>query len=282
MNWIKENKFLTGFLAALVAGAAALVYFIVSSQASFTEVSDNYQKQAQELARLQNLVPYPDEANLKLLRGKKDEYSAMTSKLVKDLSAAQFPLEPMMPAEFQDVLKKTVDDVVGKSSPGLLPQRFYLGFDVYQTKPPGGPKAAAALARELKAIEFVVSTLIDSKVSSIADIKRFPLFEEDSKAADNQKSPVIKSTFEVTFSGEQGRLRKALDDIVSSKKQFYIIRSLSVKNEREKGPSRSDSLVSANPAQGEEAQRLKIIVGTEKLTVTARIEIVNFAPPATK
>jgi hypothetical protein len=289
MNWIKENKFLTGFLAVLLVGAGALGFFLFTSQGNFTEVSDNYYKQAEELKRLQNLVPYPDEANLKLMRDQKDEYIANIGKLEQELSTLQFPLEPVQPAGFQDLLKKTVDDIVAKAGNVVLPQKFYLGFDVYQTKPPGGEAVATQLARELKAIELVVNTLIDSKVTAITDIKRPPIPEEaDSKAAP-QKKLVLKTPFEVTFLAEQGRVRKALNEIVNSRKQFYIIRSLTVKNEKEKGPAHGESAATTpapaateTPAPGEEPQRLKIIVGTEKLIVTARIEIVDFAPPATK
>ncbi|MEI8340274.1 MAG: Amuc_1100 family pilus-like protein [Verrucomicrobiota bacterium] len=283
MNWIKENKFLAGFLAALVVGAGFLAFLLITNQGKFTEVSDNYSKQAEELKRLQNLVPYPDEANLKLMREQKDEYVANIGKLEKELATAhQFSLEPMQPSEFQDLLKKTVDAVIEKSGTGVLPQKFYLGFDVYQTKPPGG-EAAAPLARELKAIDLVVNTLIDAKVTSITDIKRPPLPEEtDPKAAATQKKLVRKTPFDITFVADQGRMRKALDDIVGSKKQFFILRALIVKNEKEKGPARADASAPSTSGTTDETQRIKIIVGTEKLIVTARIEIVDFALPSTK
>ena len=294
MNWIKENKFLTGFLVVLLGGVGALGFLLFTSQGNFADVSDNYYKQSEELKRLQNLAPYPDEANLKLMREQKDEYIANIGKLEKDLAARQFPLEQVNPAEFQDLLKKTVDAVIEKSGTGFFPQKFYLGFDVYQTKPPEG-EAAAPLARELKAIEWIVNTLIDSRITSITDIRRPPLPEEDYKALKTpkatapQKKLVHKTPFEVTFIAEQGRMRKALDEIVSCREQFFIIRSLIVKNEKEKGPVRSETAAQAStpaatttPASADESQRLKIIVGTEKLIVTARIEIVDFAPPATK
>ena len=283
MNWIKENKFLTGFLALLVAGAAALVYFLMAWQGSFTEASDNYYKQAEELKRLQSLVPYPDEGNLKQMREKKDEYVAGIAKLVGELRTYEVPVEQVKPEEFQDILKKTVDAVIEKADHGVLPAKFYLGFDVYQTKPPGSPQTAAALARELKAIDLLVNILINAKVTAITDVKRFPIPEETDPKAAARKQLVSKVPVEITFIGEQGRLRKALDEIVSSSKQFFILRSLAVRNEKERGPARGEMNVQQAGAPGaDDTQKLKIIVGTEKLSVTARLEIVDFAPPATK
>jgi len=285
MNWIKENKFLAGFLAVLLVGAVALTFLLISNQGNFAEVSDNYSKQSAELSRLQNLVPYPDEANLKLMRDQKDDYVANIGKLEKELATShQFALEPMPPERFQDLLKKTVDAVVEKSGTGVLPQKFYLGFDTYQATPPRG-EAAAPLARELKAIDLVVNILLDNKVTAITEIRRPQLAEEgDPRAAAAQKKLVRKTPFDVTFVAEQMRARKALNEIVGSKKQFFILRSLIVKNEKEKGPPRADAAAPATTGTGTgtETPVIKMVVGNEKIIVTARIEIVDFAPTATK
>ena len=65
----------------------------------------------------------------------------------------------------------------------------------------------------------------------------------------------------------------ALNAIVNSKKQFYIIRSLLVKNEKMTGPLRELPSVGA-PV--DPSQKLQLIAGNEKLNVTAKIEIVDF------
>jgi len=281
MNWIKENKFLTAFIGATITGAGVLVFLLVTSKAHFEEVQNDYNSAATELTRLQSLVPYPDEANLKEVTARKNEYVASSTRLQEALAAVQFPLEPIHPEEYQDQLKKTVDDAVEKAGPGVLPAKFYLGFDSYQSSPPKG-EAAGPLARELKAIEWVVNALIDAKVHSITDIRRIPLGEEttETKAAlrpSNSKTPkttgVFKSAFEITFIAEQGRVRSALNSIVNSKKQFYIIRSLIVKNEKEKGPPRAEI---SGAGSLDPSQKLQVIAGNEKLIVTARIDMVDF------
>jgi len=287
MIWIKENKFLTVFFAVMLLGAGALTFLLISSQANYEEVKNSYIVQSQELNRLQSLTPFPDEANLRKMIDQKDQYVASVTQLQSNIAALQFPLEPMRPEAYQDLLKKTVDDAVQKAGPGVLPPRFYLGFDNYKTSPPKG-EAAAQLARELKAIEWVVNTLLEAKVQSITEIYRVPIPEEGPETripAANNKAPVnkalIKTPFEISFVAEQGRMRSALNEIVNSKQQFFIIRSIQIKNEKEKGPPRDLPPINVSGTSAP-AQKLQVIVGNEKLIVTVRIEMVNSATPPTK
>ena len=290
MNWIKENKFLTVFFGVMLLGASALGYLLISSKANFDEVQANYNTASTELSRLQNLSPYPNESNLKAMLAQKSAYVGSSTRLQESLAALQFPLEPIHPEEYQDQLRKTVDEAVAKAGPGVLPAKFYLGFESYQSSPPKGD-AAAPLSRELKAIEWLVNALLDAKVHSITDIRRVPIGEEtaEGKAVANTKSQkpqkgtndggVHKNTIEITFTAEQGRVRGALNAIVNSKKQFYIIRSLQIKNEKEKGPLRAGTSGPATGGTGssDPSQKLQVIAGNEKLIVTARIEIVDFS-----
>jgi len=289
MNWIKENKFLAGFLGVVIILAGGLGYLIYVGLGNYTQTGDDYNTQSRELQRLEALVPYPDEANLKKQRDLKDAYVADVVNLEKELAAVQFPLVPARPEEFQDILKTKVDAIIQRAAQtGVkIPDKFYLGFDVYQATPPKGD-AAAPLVRELKAIDLVVNTLLNDKVDAVLDVKRPSISEEaTAKGGGNQSSQsklVSKTPFEVTFIADQNRFRRILNDISSSQKQFFIVRDLTIKNEKEEGPKRGDELAAApgTDNQGGQAPRLQFIVGTEKLMVTAKIEMVDFTTPATK
>ena len=71
MSWIRQNKFLAGFLGVLLLGAAIFTFLILSSSARLAAVSESYSAQEQELNRLQSLKPFPETANLKLLKDQK-------------------------------------------------------------------------------------------------------------------------------------------------------------------------------------------------------------------
>ncbi len=311
MNWIRENKFLTAFFAILIIGIGVLGFLAYSAWGSFGEVSENYNKQAAELKRLQNLTPYPNEANLRKMQDQRDAYIAATTDLQKKLAAIEFPLQPISPTDFQDRLRASVSQMIDKAkNAGVKPpeKSFYLGFDNYQTSLPR-PEAAAPLYRQLQAIEFALNQLIEDRVDAIVSLTRSTLPEEAATAAPQQGGPrpqqrtgggnapakklVDKNSFEVGFVADQSRFRKWLNDISSAKQQFYVVRLLTVKNESQKGPSRADSTTAAADPNTPAAQvpaaagaaspapnTLKFVEGTEKIDVVARVDIVSFNPPA--
>jgi hypothetical protein len=302
MNWVRENQFLSAFLGAMLAGVGALGYLLFSAYGEFSEVSGQYEKQAAELRRLQSLTPYPDEGNVKKLDEQKDDFIARIGSLQTSLAAMEFPREPLTPEQFQDKLRASVSATQDKAKQGgiKLPDKFYLGFDQYQAVP---PKTAAAtpLGWQLKAIELVVNQMLDSKIDSLAAITRAPLPEEgegkparpDAAArapvSQTARPLVVSYPFSVSFVAEQSRFRKILNDLASTSKQFFIVRSLRLNNENEKGPPRAGAVVAdaaatpppapdkpAQPGAAPAAERLKFIVGYEKLKVTLNIEVVDF------
>lgn len=339
MNWIRENKFLSGFLAAVIVGVGVFGYLLYSAMGSHDEISARYDQQASELHRLQALAPYPDEANIQKIREQKQSVSDAATALRTSLTPMQFSEQPMTPEGFQDSLRKAVTTMVEKAK-GLgvtLPKdQFYMGFNEYQATLPR-PEAAAALGRQLQAIEFVVNTLVENRVDSINAIRRTPLPEEGLAAGGTGPATagvaggvkpgvtgkpgvggksdqlVSKVPFEIEFTSDQPKFRKSINDIVSSTKQFYIIRTLVVKNQAQAGPPRAEptppggvpapadagaapaptpsidagtgaaaatGTPSASPSPAA-ASPLRFVLGTEKLDVGMRLDIVAFAPAAT-
>ena len=74
-----------------------------------------------------------------------------------------------------------------------------------------------------------------------------------------------------------------MNEIVSSTGQFFIIRTLYVHNEKDKGPPRERTATptprpsaQASPAQEGAPGALTFIVGTEQIEVSATIEMLRF------
>lgn len=282
MTWIRDNKFLAGFLGFVIVAAAALGFLIFQAYGHFGEVDENYRNEVQKLNTLQSMAPYPDQQNLNKAKEQQTSYVDNIKNLLQDVTAVQFPLEPLAPEGFQDNLRATVNAVTAKAAPKQLPDKFGLGFERYLTETPRR-EAAAPLGRELKSVEFIINELIDSKVDSITSVVRPPLPEENGTVTKGKPPLVTKEEFDVTFISEQGRLRKILNELVDTKKQFYIIRLLRVKNQVLIGPPKNPTGTAAAAAAGsKDASALHYIVGTEKLEVTLKIEIANFNPPAQK
>jgi len=308
MNWIKENKFLTGFFAAMCVGVLVLGYFLYSAMGSFDKATSQYGERVTELNRLQNLKDAPNQENLAALAGQKEGAVKVIESFQSMLAGKAFPIEPMSPEQFQDKLKATKNAVVEKAQGATkLPDKFYLGFDPYETRPPDNKDVAALLGHQLKAIEWIFNQLIESRVTEVkTPIKREPLPEESGKTRTEKgdkkaKAPLVTTnSIELILQCRQNSLATFLNALVSpTAPQFYTVRTIRLKNENEKGPPRVDPnavavavapaldpaaappVAGAAPGAPAAPQAIaKYIVGEEQLEVTLQIDIVDFAQPA--
>ncbi len=302
MNWIKQNKFLTGFLAVMVVGVGALGFLLFSAMSHYEEVQTDYQTKVSELNRLESLKPYPEINNLKQFDAQKKELAAAIDALHKNLAAVQIPVEPLSSVQFQDKLRAAVTRVTtkGTESGVKFPTPFYLGFDKYQTEPP--PEVAApVLGRQLKALELVAMKMIEAGVLTVEKFDRDTLPEEEGKGkkagsegpgkpggagARSEKAPkelVAHHSLKLEFTAEQSRFRSVLNEIVAAKEQFFIPRLVSVKNEKDIAPTRgiAAAVAVAAPPEGEE-KKFSYVFGSEKVAVALLLEMVNFAEVAAK
>ena len=100
---------------------------------------------------------------------------------------------------------------------------------------------------------------------------------------------IERNVVEATFVSTPAAARKILNQIAGANEQFFIIRLLHVRNEKDKGPPREGAadpagvvaVTSSATAGSPEikptmATALNFIVGNEHIEVTAKIEIVRF------
>ena len=303
MSWVKENSFLAGFLGVTVVGAGVLGFLLMQAKSEYDAKYAEYEQEANELNRLQTMRPYPNAENVKKLEAQRDEFVAEANKLVATASSVEVEEEPVTATQFQDLLRKAVDDVTQRAAARnmKLPDRFSLGFDRYLTDLPR-PEAAAPLARQLAAVKIVIDSVIDSQISELRSFARPELAEERTAvAADDQKKsqggkpasdPLVeKDPIELVLFGKQPQIRNALNKIVTSDKQFYIPRLITVVNEQQEGPMRGmDPNVPQPPNPGDPNQPIsptppaapsEYIVGEENVEFTIVLEIADFAEIAT-
>jgi hypothetical protein len=99
---------------------------------------------------------------------------------------------------------------------------------------------------------------------------------------------IEQRTVELRLSASPSAGRKVINQISAANDQFFIIRAVYIKNQKDKGPTRENSSgttvsVSPIPATGgapapaaAPAGPLNFIVGNEHIDLSARIELVNF------
>ncbi len=293
MNWYRENRWLGNFLIAFAAAIVFASWFLFRGKGAFADAPTESNTAATERSRLEHLNPFPNEENFRKTQAALDDYGATLTKS-KDELRAQVLLPPagLAPNEFQSRLRQAIVSTSEKARTNRvkLPENFHLGFDEFTTTLPS-TAAAPLLGRELAQVELLLGFLIDAHVDAITTLKRVTLPPETAAAtiptprkpnAGKAASTVIEHAIvDLSFSAAPSAMRKALNQIGSSDRQFFVVRTLYVRNEQLKGPSREQTgATAASAAQVATAQpgvALKFIVGNEHVETTATIEMLRFA-----
>jgi hypothetical protein len=300
MNWFRENRWLGTFLIVFAICTIVVLYFLFSSKSAFEAAAGRFNEVAAERNRLQHLDPFPSEANFKKMQQGLQDYGAALNQLKEELKKQALAVAPLAPNEFQTGLRQTSATTADKAKANRVkfPDNFHLGFDEFTAALPT-TEAAPLLGQELAQIDLLMSILIDARVDALTAFKRTPLPEE--KAVSAQPTPagrkptgqtaagpkmLERAIVDLTFTSSPSAARKVLNQIATSNQQFFIIRSLHVRNEQEKGPARETAATGAGTAASEtgapagtkpaSTNAIKFIVGNEHVETTMRIEIVRF------
>jgi len=295
MNWYRENRWLGNFLIAFAVTALLALCFLFRARSGFTEASAQFNEAATERNRLEHLNPFPNEGNFRKTRTALDDYSATLTRLKAELRAQVLPVEPIAPNEFQSRLRRAIVSTTEKARANRvkLPENFHLGFDEFRTTLPT-TAAAPLLGQELAQVELLLGILIDARVDSIMTVKRIlppethstdsgqapaatsPAARKPGGAANAAPAVVERAIVDLTFTASPSATRKVLNQIASAERQFFIVRTLYVRNQQLKGPGREQTAASAATTPPP-TSAIKFIVGNEHVEITARIETVRFA-----
>jgi len=301
MKWFQQNRAL-GVLF-VVSGVcillgAALLYWRWSV---WSEAKQTFDQDTAERNRLQGLNPFPSDANYRKLQGYLERYNAALDKFKDELKAEVAPEPPLAPNEFQSRLRQATLAVEERARTNnvKLPDRFQLGFDEFARTMPG-TAVASLLGQELSQVQMFINILLDAKVDSITSFRRRPLPGERGASPTPTPSPaqravaaarpgatpvpalIQRNVIEITFKAAPGAARKVLNEITSSTGQFFIVRTIYVHNEKDKGPSR-ERTGAPTPVPGPQASpgqqgagALNFIVGNEHIEVSATVEMLRF------
>jgi hypothetical protein len=305
MNWFRENRFLGIFPGVIVCATLLSVSFLLHERSAAKREEARLERATKELIRLRGSRPFPNEKNLRQTRAQSENHRDALLLLKNELKPWMFPQPALQPNEFQAQLRQAATDVLerARASKVQLPENFNLGFDEYATSLPNSA-AAPCLGRQLRAIAWIVNRIIDAHVDSLGSLTRSALPEEktapvsiramrpgdkEPKTAATSATIIDSTSIDVAFSGSPAAVRRTLNQIGAAREQVYIIRTLEVRNEAEKGPERGSieklapaTAVAVQPVPAGAARKeqgISFIVGTEHLNVATRIEILRFTFP---
>jgi hypothetical protein len=299
MKWFQQNRALGTLLVVsgiFIVLGAALLYWRWSV---WGDAKRTFDEATAEQNRLQNLDPFPNDANYRKLQGYLERYSSALDKFKDELKAEVAPDPPLAPNEFQSRLRQATlaAGERARTDNVKLPDNFQLGFDEYARIMPS-TAVATLLGQELSQVQMLINILLDAKVDSITSFRRRPLPEERGGASTTTPGQRVATTakpggtatpkliernvVDISFKAAPGAARRALNEITSSAGQFFIIRTLYVHNEKDKGPPRERTGApkptpspQASPGQ-QSAGALNFIVGNEHVEVYATIEMLRF------
>lgn len=302
MKWFQQNRtfgtLLIGFgICALLA--AALLYWRWSAWSNARQAFDQV---AAERNRLAHLDPFPNDANYRKLQDYLEKYRVTLDKFKETLKTEVAPAPPLAPNEFQSRLRLVTIATLDRARVNnvKLPDKFQLGFDEFATTMPATP-VAPLLGQELTQVQKLINILLDAKVDSVTWLRRAHLPEEGGASPTPAPSPTTgrrvatgkpgatpvptlleRNIVDVTFKAAPSAARKVLNEIASSTGQIFIIRTLYVHNEKDKGPPR-EKMARPTPVESRQttgaqpgAAPLNFIVGNEHIEVSATIEMLRF------
>jgi hypothetical protein len=301
MKWFQQNRALGTLL--VVSGICILLGAVLFywRWSVWSEAKQTFDQATAERNRLQGINPFPNNANYRKLEGYLERYGAALDKFKDELKTEVAPALPLAPNEFQSRLREATlaAEERARKNNVKLPDKFELGFDEFARIMPG-TAVAALLGQELSQVQMFVDILLDAKVDSVTSFRRRPLPEEHgasptpapargqrlaaaAKPGSTATPKLIeRNVIEVSFKAAPGAARKVLNEITSSTDQFFIIRTLYVHNEKDKGPPRERTggptpvpTPQASPGQAP-AAALNFIVGNEHVEVSATIEMLRF------
>ena len=301
MKWFQQNRALGTLL--LVSGicillGAALLYWRWSV---WSEAKQTFDQVIAERNRLQRLDPFPNDANYRKLQGYLERYNVALDKFKEELKSEVAPKPELAPNEFQSRLRQATLAALERARTNnvKLPDKFQLGFDEFARTMPD-TAVAPLLGQELSQVQMLINIVLDAKVDSITSFRRRPLPEERGASPTPTPSPgqrvvrtakpggtptpelIERNVVEISFKAAPGAARKVVNEITSSNGQFFIIRTLYVHNEKDKGPPHERTGAptptpspQASPGQSTTGA-LNFIVGNEHIEVSATIEMLRF------
>jgi len=302
MNWCRKNPLLGAFIAAFAVSMGTALWFFWSAKTEADEASRRFNENVAELNRLERLASYPSGPNLRAMQAQSDRYAAGIDKLKTELKTHVMPSTVIAPNEFQSRLRIAISAVSEKARANKvkLPARFYLGFDEFAASLPTA-QAAPLLGQELSQVELLLNILLDARIDALTSFHRVPSPQDQPPGALSRSSQaalgksagsapaqsklIERHVVEASFVSSQGVARKILNQISSTPEQFYLIRLLQVRNEKDKGPLREaipetaavpspPGIPATKPTTG---AAFTFIVGNEHVETSAKIEIVRFA-----
>ncbi len=249
----QEKKFAI-VLGLITATCSAGLYFWASQgDARYEEALAAYGDASNEINRYNKLDVAPTDDNLDKKKQAVKSYEEQSKKLIEALRTyGAAPITNTDAQAFTDKLVKEVSETKALFKDVTLPEGFFLGFEKYANTP-AQQAATGILSYQLDAASELVRAMAEAKPAALLNIFREPQPEESGKEYKKGLNEIYRALpMEVSFRGSETSLRAFLDAVQTSKKHFYVIRSMRITNEKQTPPLASEARFETADAKKEE------------------------------
>jgi hypothetical protein len=303
MKWFQQNRAFATVLIAFAVSAVLALGLLYWRRSAWTEAQQTFNQASAERNRLEQLDPFPNDANYRKLQGYVEKYTGALDNFKDALKDEVAAAPPLAPNEFQSRLRQAVLAAFERARLNnvKLPDKFQLGFDEFTRVMPN-TTVTPLLGQELSQIQMLINILLDAKVDSVTALRRAPLAQEHGASPTPTPSPargravvaakastptptmIERNMVDVSFKATPSAARRVINEIAASTGQFFIVRTLYAHNEKDKGPTRTAGATPAPPPPPSPEQQgqpgagppLNFIVGNEHIEVSATIEMLRF------
>ena len=264
MDWIQENKFVSGLLAVTILFAGGIFYHGYSEGDEFKANMSQYGELRTRYNTLISAKPYPNQQNLAAREQVIQEYEAVIEEVRNAFYEYKSDKLPKpTPGEFEDARIKMQGELrkAFNKTETALPDNCGFGFEKY-AKNQAAPYATSKLNYQLGAIQWLLEKLAENEPKAIINIRRELLDVEKgpppapsakknagrgSQAANQGNEKIFElMPVELAFTASEASMRNFLKEMANSKEYLYAIRSLRIRNEKQNAPSPKDAAFPVN------------------------------------
>ena len=267
MEWIKENKFVSGLLALTLLFVGGIFYHGYSEKGDYEQNMAQFTQLKTKHRTLVTAKPYPDAENLKAREQAIQQYEEAIE-VVRNSFLEYLPDDTPAPTpgEFSDAKIKMQSELRSQFNKAgtNIPEKFGFGFENYADRQ-APPYATSKLSYELGAIQWLLEKLAETEPKALINIRRELISvekgpprvlskKEKMKMRNKKPKPEDLKVFEempveLAFKASESAVRDFLQEMANSKKYLYAIRALRIRSEKQNAPSSSDANFETERAQ---------------------------------
>lgn len=244
MNWIKSNPFVS-ILAAITALICGLLYYVGSKgNAKYEEVKAGYDEAAAAVRKSEGIPLYPEAPNRDAKKKALTDYreSIDTLRQLFDKYRAD-DIEPISTQLFTEHLKAANGEVTkALSEAGCeFPEDFFMGFEEYRDQL-ARSEATGLLDYQLNGVKHALLDLAEARPSQLISVYREELPEEKGGKFQPGPNQVTRPFgYELAFKGSEESARRFISALGDTEPYYYVVRCLSIRNERDTPPTIEDA-----------------------------------------